>query len=376
MFRRICNELCIKARRYIRPMAAKLAGWAGLTILPEGFSMFSNDLAKQVGVERATMHQKLKGWQEHNRRYNKLSHFKKDHWWTYGTPEYWFQKEFTWSSVSTIRRAFNDLEKAGLLLISRGDGQMWLSAVVGETVNLNAGTVNLQMDLFNVNSGAPNCTSSKENQSTLKQTKHKRQPTARTGLRKDVVADFNLPEIREQIPEQSEPRENSDEGRDELMALPGELVTGWVDGQVSLQALVEKHGIEGIRNAWEKASGFNNRIAGTRTILAKSPSPRSATPPAQFDWVEYAKTLNGNRKWEDYSTASPDSQAAPAGTLSADDKAWVDEQAHPLWKMLGDDPLDTTEHDLEETTPDSEHSEWVRAHVAPELLARAGGVTW
>jgi hypothetical protein len=75
MFRRICNELCIKTRQYIRPMAAKLAGWAGLTILPEGFSMFSNDLAKQVGVERATMHQKLKGWQEHNRRYNKRSHF-------------------------------------------------------------------------------------------------------------------------------------------------------------------------------------------------------------------------------------------------------------------------------------------------------------
>lgn len=37
-----------------------------------------------------------------------------------------------------------------------------------------------------------------------------------------------------------------------------------------------------------------------KAMANEAQSPSSAAPLSQFDWVEYAKTLNGNRKWEDY----------------------------------------------------------------------------
>lgn len=342
MLRELCNDLCIriskKARSGIGQVVGFLAQKAGMRVvsadavlLPTGFSMFNNELAKQVGVERAVMHQKIKGWQEYNCRHEKQSHFRHDRWWTYGTPEYWFKNEFIWSSVSTIRRAFNDLEKAGLVAIDRSNGQMWLSALAGETVNLNAGSFNLQLDLFKPDSDASNRRSSIEKQTSLKQTKAKGQTPFRAA-RKDAVADFAIPEHREEVGEVRESRESDFDGRDVLAQLPGELVTSWTDAKLPLEQLVAQHGVECINRKWDEAKNFKSQVAGLRTLLAKAPFPLSVPPPS------------------------------PAEPPTEPD--WMPEITEPK-TPAADEPVQS----------DAASKSWLEAHVAPALLAN-GGVTW
>jgi hypothetical protein len=287
--------------KYSHQILRKVAYWtakrAGLTILPTGFSMFNEALAKEVGVERAAIHQKIRGWQEHNQRYNKRSHFRRDHWWTYGTPEYWHKTAFIWTSLSTVRRAFDDLEKGGLMLRDRIDGKVWLCALAGETVNLKPVDSNLQLSLFDLTGDVSNRRSSIENLQSYSSSKHKRQPSI--SPRKDAVADFTLPETRNSVDvEIRESREGCDEGTDELAGLPSALIAGWLDTKIPLTQLVAKHGVDRVREAYANAQGFKNPIAGTRTLLAKSPAPSFALPPSpadeptEPDWTEDDSPIN------------------------------------------------------------------------------------
>lgn len=285
MFGTLCNQLCIKMRRTAYAALNKAAGALGLkvveagaVILPKGFMMFDPALAKEVGLERAVIHQKIKGWQEHNARYQKRSFFRQERWWTYGKPEWWFEKEFIWSSLSTVRRAFNDLEKAGLMVIDRVNGEWWMSALAGEAVNLTPAASAVQMGLFNLESPVSEWRSSISNPQSSKQTKGKKQTTR--APRKAAVADFNLPEHREEIGEIREASEAAVDGHDVLAQLPGALVTQWTDSKLPLEELVAKHGADVINATWSKASGFKNQVAGLRTLLANTPAPRSAAPPS------------------------------------------------------------------------------------------------
>ncbi len=340
MLRSLCNELCIRAQLRLRVFVVWLAAICGLkvveaeaVILPKGFLMFDNALAKQVGVERAAIYQKIKGWQEYNCRQGKQSHFRHDRWWTYGTPEYWLKNEFIWSSISTIRRAFNDLEKAGLMAIDRAGGELWLSALAGETVNLTTPSFNVQLDLFNVDSEASNRRSSIGNPSTLKQAKGKGQTTFRAP-RKAAVADFAIPEYRDQVGEIRESREGDVDGRDILAQLPGELVTGWTDAKLPLEQLVAQHGVERINRKWDEAKNFKSQVAGLRTLLAKAPAPYPPVPPPPPSTAD--------------DTTEQDWTSEDVGQISI-----------PMQKESGD----------------TASKSWLEKHVDPALLAN-GGVSW
>ncbi len=291
MYALLCNQLCINLKQTIRPLVLWLAAWCGIPILPAGFQMFDPALAKQVGVERAAMYQKIKGWQNYNERLGKGSHYRRGRWWTYGRPEYWLESEFIWSSLSTVKRAFKDLEKAGLLLIDQAGGEYWISALSNEAVNLNGGATSLQLPLFTVNSDGSNRPSSIETLQKQK-AKAKHPTTARPGIRKDAVADFHIPEHRDAIPEQRETREGQDEGHDMLRDLPGELVTAWADTKLSLETFVAAHGLDDVLNAWNQTSTYKNRVGGLRSRLTMKPSPTSAPPPStgdeptEPDWTE------------------------------------------------------------------------------------------
>lgn len=305
MFRALCNQLCIRTKKKLRPMIRKAALWAGVPVLPEGFSMFNDEIAQRAGVDRAAMHQKLKGWQEYNQREGKRSHFRGGRWWTYGRPEYWLEKEFAWSSLSTVKRAFKDLEMAGLLLIEQSGGQMWLSALTGEAVNLNGGAVNLQLPLFNLDSSASNWPSSIQESTTPSSAKTKRQskPRKKVSPRQSVVADFNFPEQQEYIGEKREAQEAGEEGYDILRALPGELVTAWRDKSLPLEAYAAAHGVDLINAVWPQTTGYKNRIAGLRDRIGQAPSPRSANPPSGDDTTEQDWTAEED---DELVTAAPE----------------------------------------------------------------------
>jgi len=348
MFGTLCNELCIRMRQTASTLLGKAAGVlarrAGLKVveaeavtLPKGFMMFDPALAKEVGLERAVIYQKIKGWQEYNARHEKRSHFRQERWWTYGRPEWWLEKEFIWSSLSTVRRAFNDLEKAGLMLVERVNGDWWMSALAGETVNLTPGASVVQMSLFNLESPVSEWRSSISKPQSSKQSKASKQTTKRAGARKDAVADFNLPEHRESIAEIREASETEQDGRDVLALLPGALVTQWTDAKLPLESLVAKHGAEVINATWSKAAGFKNQVAGLRTLLANAPAPRSAAPPVP-----------------DPDATEPDREETPSPEVT------------PIFDIpdLADDRAKREER---------ERQEWLKAHVSPELLARMAG---
>jgi hypothetical protein len=347
MLRELCNQLCIRMSKYSHKGIGQVARWlaakAGLKVvaadavlLPKGFSMFDNALAKQVGADRAAMYQKIKGWQEYNCRKDKRSHFRQDRWWTYGRPEYWLENEFVWSSLTTVRRAFKDLEKAGLMIIDQAGGNYWLSAISGETVNLATAQTTLQLGLFEVDNGVPNRRSSIEKPSTLKQAKGKGQTTYRAP-RKDAVVDFPIPETRNSVDdEMRESRDVDGDGHDELYGLPTALIEGWTDTKVSLNDLVAKYGAEQIKATWPKVQGFNQPIAGLRTVLKNTPSPRSAPPP---------------------SPAADDTE--PDGLF---------EEVPGNETPAIDEPIREPE-----LTPEQIRQAWLEAHVSPELLATMGG---
>lgn len=348
MLRVLCNELCIRVQSRLAPLVIWLAAWCGLkvvaadaTLLPKGFQMFNVELAKQVGVDRAVMHQKLKGWQEFNQRKGNQSHYRQGRWWTYGRPEYWLENEFVWSSLSTIKRAFKDLEKAGLLMIDQTGGNYWLSALVGETVNLNASQVNVQLSLFSADLSGSNRPSSIVNPQTQKaKVKRQRGNHARPGIRKDAVADFVIPEHREEVGEVREAKEVPQEGRDILRELPGQLVTEWTDSKLPLEVFAAAHGVDAINREWAKTTTYKSRVAGLRTRLGALPSPRSAPPPSTGDTTEQDGTSDD--------IAGNDT---PAVDLDADFREW---QAQLL---------------------EAEKARQV-SPFAPELLAKGVGASW
>lgn len=287
MFRTLCNQLCITINKLTRSVMGQVARWsaakAGLTILPPGFSMFNNELAKAHGVDRAAIFQKLKGWQDYNQRHDKRSHYRQGQWWTYGRPEYWHEKEFGWVSLSTVKRAFKELQEKGLLLIDQSGGQMWLCATSAGQVKLDSRESNLQLSLPILDSAGSKWPSSIRESSKDSSAKVKRQSAgrARAGVRKDAVADFNLPKPENKADfETHENRDSDVEGQDVLHELPGQLVTGWRDSGTPIDVFVSQHGIAAIRNAWEQASRFDDRIAGTRYLLGQAPTPSSAPPPS------------------------------------------------------------------------------------------------
>lgn len=73
-------------------------------------------LATQVGLNEAIVLQQVHYWLEHNRRDKKKEVYLNGKWWTYGSYPQWREKNFPWWSESTVKRAFLELEKLGLLI--------------------------------------------------------------------------------------------------------------------------------------------------------------------------------------------------------------------------------------------------------------------
>ena len=95
-----------------------------LTVLPT--------LAVLVGLNEAIALQQVHYWLTNISRdaSKKETHFRDGQWWVYNTYEDWQVKNFPFWSVPTIRRAFNGLEKKGLLLSAQygkkhGDCRKW-----------------------------------------------------------------------------------------------------------------------------------------------------------------------------------------------------------------------------------------------------------
>lgn len=364
MFRVLCNQLRTNLKLILRPLVVWLAALCGLKVvaaeavlLPPGFQMFSVEMARQVGVDRAVIYQKVKAWQAYNERQGKASHFRAGRWWTYGRPEYWLENEFVWSSLSTVRRAFKDLEKAGWLLIEQTGGDYWLSAVLSEPVKLTGAPANAQLTLFNLESDGSNWRSSIENhQSSTAKAKRTTQ-RARPGLRKAAVADFQIPEHRDALAERRETPDTQDEGHDMLRDLPGELVTAWADSKIPLETFVAAHGLDDVLKAWAETRTYNNRVGGMRSRLAMTPTPRSAPPPSPAD----APT---EPDWTADDEATPEVDAAnatPEWTLSA---PAVPAEAAQAWAAAYDQMRLQFDRSTFET--------WLReVH-----LARAEGTCW
>lgn len=344
MFRRICNELCINIRKKAQRAFAKIARFAaaraGLTILPPGFSMFNNDIAEAHGVDRAAIHHKLLSWQRYNERHHKQDHFRKGNWWTYGSAKWWQEHEFGWVSEPTIKRAFKDLREAGLLLMDPVAGRPWLCAIAAETVKLSPVGINLQLPLFKSDLEDSNRipTIGKSTTSLSRQKSSKQKTPA---PRKAAVAVFNIPEPRNNADlSRHESHDAEVEGRDMLADLPGELVDGWRDPNFTIGAFAQQYGAPAINWAWEEAAtGFDNRIAGARTILKCSPAPSSALPPSPKndpgEFVEGENPLFGILRGEPDEATQPDFDGpveypenetppvdAPTAPKSDSERAW------------------------------------------------------
>jgi len=71
-----CKRTCKYLTEFLRPLILWLCGWVGITVLPTGFSMFSDEMAKEIGVEQAIVYQKVSGWIRHNERHASKTHYK------------------------------------------------------------------------------------------------------------------------------------------------------------------------------------------------------------------------------------------------------------------------------------------------------------
>ena len=92
--------------------------------------VFDRTLARAIGDRHATMLQRIHYWVEINRKNANKNAFKCGHYWTYKSLEKWHAEDFDYLSLSTVRRTFEDLIKAGYLITGeynklRSDRTKW-----------------------------------------------------------------------------------------------------------------------------------------------------------------------------------------------------------------------------------------------------------
>ena len=90
--------------------------------------LLSRSLAILIGINEALILQQIHYWLQiaEEGMYN----FKDGYYWTYNSINKWQQKEFPFLSASTVKRTFNNLVKAGILVTGsynkmRGDRSLW-----------------------------------------------------------------------------------------------------------------------------------------------------------------------------------------------------------------------------------------------------------
>lgn len=291
MLREICNQFCIRIDKDIRFVMGQMAGWlankAGLKVvaadaalLPKGcrpiplhfYDVDPAVLNQLKDGNRAILHQKMKNWQVSNEQTGKHWFMNGDQWGTKSDPKHWHKEVFPFVTLRTVKAMIADLAEASLLVI---DGA-WCQPLKAEFSGAEQLALNLGKDFQQPRKVFPSSIESKSNSS-----KNKTRKQTPINARKDAVADFRIFDARNQVDaEIHESREAGNDGHDELYGLPDALVDGWTDANMPLQAIVAQHGKERVNEAYAMAEGFKNRIAGTRTLLAKYASPRSAPPPS------------------------------------------------------------------------------------------------
>jgi len=314
MFKDLCNQLCIRMRQMAHPRIVQAATWlaakagkrvvdADAVLLPEGcraIPMQHYDVDPVVLLQlkdgnRAILHQKMKNWQRSNQQTGKHWFMKGDQWGTKSDPKHWHKEVFPFLNVRTVKAMIADLVEASLLVV---DGD-WCQPLKVEFSGVEQMTLDFGKDFQQPRKVFHSSIESTSNSGKAKVSK---QTLKSAGARKDAVADFHIPEHREQIPEQAEARDGGRDGEDILARLPGQLVTEWTNSKLPLEKLVEQYGVERINATWPKAAGFDSQIAGLMTLLKKSPAPYPpiAPPPPSSD------TTNPDHETESDAEATPD----------------------------------------------------------------------
>lgn len=293
MLRELCNQLCIRMHKYWVRGVGQVARWAaakvGLKVvdadavlLPEGcryipkhfYDVDPAVLNQLKDGNRAILYQAMKNWQVSNEQTGKHWFMKNDQWGTKSDPKEWHNTIFPFLNIRTVKAMIADLAAASLLVV---DGA-WCQPLKAEFSGAEQLALNLGKDFQQPRKVFHSSIESKNNSSKNKTGKST--PTnARVGIRKDAVADFPIPETRNEVDvEIHEHPEMGSDGHDELFGLPMALIEGWTDTKTPLKAIVAQHGKERVRQAFEKAQGFKNPIAGTRILLAKAPTPVPLPP--------------------------------------------------------------------------------------------------
>jgi hypothetical protein len=76
-------------------------------------------LSNKIGLEAAIVLQQINYWLRLNQEAERTDTFKDGHWWILNTIEEWQAKQFTWWSVSTVKRILSSLENMGLVISGR-----------------------------------------------------------------------------------------------------------------------------------------------------------------------------------------------------------------------------------------------------------------
>lgn len=325
MFRTLCNQLCITfnevTRKVMEQVARVAASKAGLAVvdadavlMPQGcrpipkhyYDVDPAVLNQLKDGNRAILHQAMKNWQVSNEQTGKHWFMKNDQWGTLSDPKLWHKQIFPFLTLKTVKVMIADLAEASLLVV---DGA-WCQPLKAEFSGAEQLALDLGKDFQQPRKVFPSSIESKGNSSKSKTRKSKPIST-----RKDAVADFNLPNPEKQADfETHESRSDDVEGEDVLHRLPGQLVSEWRDGHMTLAEYADIHGVDRICAAWENAKDFKNRIKGTRFLLGQAPTPPVPPPPS-----------------------SPAAVEESAGSYQEGD--------HPLWKLM-DGPDDDTQEDL------------------------------
>lgn len=108
------------------------------------FLIVNRTLACAVGLHPSMVLRRVHKWVKRNRGEQSEDHLKDGVYWSYNTYEQWREKDFPFWSFDTVRRAFVELQKLGLLFVGnynkrRGDQTKWY------TVNYSAYTAFLKL---------------------------------------------------------------------------------------------------------------------------------------------------------------------------------------------------------------------------------------
>lgn len=343
MLRKLCNELCIRISKYSYSALGKVAGWAAAkaklkvvaadaVLLPAGcraipqhhYDVNPATLRRLQDGNRAILHQAMQNWQIWNEKADKRQFINGDQWGTKSDPDYWHDEFFPFLNIRTVKKMIADLVEDALLVV---DGD-WC-----QPVKVFSGAEQLTLDFgkdFHQPGKVFHSSIHKESNSLKNKSRKQSSKQTRAGIRKDAVADFNIPEPPDKAAlEIHEYRESSDEGFDELVGLPTALIEGWTDTKTPLKVIVAQHGKARVNDTWEKAQGFKNRIAGTRTLLAKSPTSSSAAPPSPYDlakaeYDEWMRKFNASPYRNFVSTGLEDGDSSTDDDLDPDATPEID----------------------------------------------------